>query len=468
MPSADVRTLNRTGLRVAIVGAGPSGLFAAQALTGADAIGQVDLFDRLPTPFGLLRYGVAPDHGNIKLVGDALERVLRHERVEFYGLVDVGVRLPLDDLRAAYDAVILAFGASSDLPLGIPGEELFGSRSGREFVEWYGGHPDAAHQSLAAADSVAVVGVGNVAVDVARVVLKDVDDLSTTDMPQDVLDELGAHREASAYAGGHEVYLIGRRGPQHAAFTTKELRELLDLPGLRVTLSDGALDGIDDEALDRRQRGNIEAIRQAVERPASPADDELLLHLLFWRRPVRMAGDGIVETLVVERTQLVDGVLVGTGEETELPVNLVLRAVGYRGRPFEGVPFDAERAIIPNDAGRVIDPSGAAVPGLYTSGWIKRGPVGVIGTNKPDAAETVASLLADLATAVPKRGTPTAEELLAAHGIPIARFEDWLVIDEYEKALGASQGRVRTKVATWEELTDLALGRAEVGEVAPG
>lgn len=444
---------------MAIVGAGPSGLFAAQALTASDAVSRVDLFERLPTPFGLLRYGVAPDHGNIKLVGDALERVLRHDLVEFYGLVDVGVTLPLEDLRAAYDAVILAFGAGGDLLLNIPGEELHGSRSGREFVEWYGGHPDAAHQSLTGAEAVAVVGVGNVAVDVARVVLKDVSDLATTDMPQDVLDELDAHRDAAE--GGHEVYLIGRRGPQHAAFTTKELRELLELPGLQVTVSEDAFDGIDEASLDRRARANVEALRRAVENSAPATVGGPTLHLLFWRRPVRMTGDGIVESLVVERTTLRDGRLVGTGEETALPVNLVLRAVGYRGTPIPGVPFDDARAVIPNQAGRIVDETGTPIPGLYTSGWIKRGPTGVIGTNKPDAAETVASLLADLAQAPRTADGRTAEDLLTARGLDIARFEDWLAIDAQERALGASLGRARTKVATWDELTDLALGRAD-------
>lgn len=453
------------GLRVAIVGAGPSGLFAAQELAAHEAVERIDLYDRLPTPFGLLRYGVAPDHPNIKLVGDALERVLRHDHVNFYGLVDVGTALPVSELRAAYDAVILSFGAGGDLLLGIPGEELHGSRSGREFVEWYGGHPDAAHQSLEGADAVAVVGVGNVAVDVARVVIKDVAALAATDMPEVVLAELDAHRQG--VPEGHDVYLIGRRGPQHAAFTTKELRELVDLPGLRVSLSEGALDGIDEDALDRRTRANVEAIRKAVERTAAEPDgDGRWLHLIFWHRPVRLLGDGIVEELICERTALVDGRLVGTGEELALPVRLVLRAVGYRGRALPGVPFDEARGVIPNDAGRVLD-EGVPVPGLYTSGWIKRGPSGVIGTNKPDSAETVASLLADLAGASPKRSEKTAERLLAARGLPFAGYQDWLAIDAEERARGAQLGRARTKVATWDELTEIALARA-VADAAPG
>lgn len=458
-PSLSV-TAGDAKLRVAIVGAGPSGLFAAQALTASEAIGRVDIFDRLPTPFGLLRYGVAPDHPNIKQVGDALERVLRHDRVEFYGLVDVGVTLPLDELRYTYDAVILSFGATGDMLLKVPGEELHGSRSGREFVEWYGGHPDAAHQSLTGKDAVAVIGVGNVAVDVARVVLKDVSSLAITDMPQEVLDELDQHRRTASER--HDVYLIGRRGPQHAAFTTKELRELLDLPGLRVTVTDGDLEQVDTAVLDRRTRSNVEAIRDAVERSAaSDGHDGPTLHLMFWSRPVRMTGDGMVEHLVVERTAMVDGLLTGTGEETVLNVGLVLRAVGYRGEPLPGVPFDRERAVIRNQAGRVIDEDGRQVPGLYTAGWIKRGPTGVIGTNKPDAVETVASLLTDLVGTTPKTGRVAAEDLLINHGLAIARFEDWLAIDAEERRLGATQGRARTKVATWDELTDLALGRED-------
>ncbi|MDO5626770.1 MAG: FAD-dependent oxidoreductase [Mobilicoccus sp.] len=439
--------------RVAIVGAGPSGLFAAQALLGQDDVPiEVDIFDRLPSPFGLVRYGVAPDHESIKSVAEALARVFDSPGLRFRGLVTFGEDVTREELNAAYDAVIYAAGASEDLRMNVPGESLPGSRSAREFVAWYSGHPDATPQHLAGVDSAVAVGVGNVAVDVARILVKDAADLAVTDMPQPVLDELGRHTVG-------DVWVVGRRGPHHASFTTKELRELCSLEGVHVTVSAGAFDDIDDADLDRRTRANVAVLREAASREV--ADVRARLHFLFWRRPVALEGTDAVTGLRLERTRLENGRVVGTGEHSVLDAQLVLRAIGYRGVPLPGLPFDLERGIVPNDDGRVTTEDGHVLPREYVVGWIKRGPVGVIGTNKKDAVQTVALLLADL-TADPSGATTTQERALldldahlAARGLHPTTFEDWRRIEAAEATLGEGQGRARTKIEAWSELLDL-------------
>ena len=395
--------------RVAVVGAGPSGIFAAQALIGRDDIDvAVDVFDRLPSPFGLVRYGVAPDHTSIKSVTRSLEKVFESEHVTFYGLVELGRDVHADELRAGYDAVVYAAGASEDARLGIPGEDLPGSRSAREFVAWYSGHPDATPQPLEGARKVVAFGVGNVAVDVARILLADHEHLSATDMPQPVLDELRACQVV-------EVTVVGRRGPEHASFTTTELRELVNLPGVRVTV-DADLASVAAEGLDRRTQGNLEALRTAAARTV--AEPRAHLRLLFWHRPVEILGADRVEGVLLERTAAdAEGRVHGTGEVVRLGADLALRAIGYRGRPLPEVPFDPVRGVIPNAEGRVTDLDGTVQAGEYVVGWIKRGPVGVIGTNKSDAAETVRHLLDDLADA-PASGPPLdVSALLADRGV---------------------------------------------------
>ncbi len=452
--------------RIAVVGAGPAGLFTAQAIAGQDQVDcHVDLYDRLPTPFGLLRYGVAPDHTNIKAVAKALAKVLESPRIGFTGMVEFGRDVAREELLAAYDAVVYAVGSPLDVRLGIPGEDLPGSMSAREFVQWYGGHPDARPQSLAGVTGVAAIGVGNVALDVGRVLAKDHLGLTSTDMPEAVLAELAA-------SPVRDVWIIGRRGPQHAAFTTNELRELTKLDGVRLIVDPAQLEGIDETGLDRRTRTNLDILRQAAQAseldavtdpgvdptPDSPAeaapDSRRRLHLLFWHRPVRLGGDERVESITLERTTLDEaGRVVGTGDFRTLPVQLVLRSVGYRGSALPGVPFDQARGVIPNDEGRVLEAAGGAVcPREYVAGWIKRGPTGVIGTNKSDAAQTVAHLVADLAAAPPHEPSVDVLSLLVARGVRPTTFADWQAIDAAELALGASRGRLRTKLATWEEL----------------
>ena len=432
--------------RVAIVGAGPSGIFAAQALLLAHPGIAVDLYDRLPTPYGLLRYGVAPDHTSIKGVGDALARVFESPDIRFLGLVEFGRDVTRKELLGAYDAVIYAAGASEDAEMAVPGENLPGSESARSFVSWYSGHPDASRFRLTGVRSVVTIGVGNVAVDVSRILCKTAFELSPTDMPDTVLNELRGHVI-------RDVWIVGRRGPEHASFTTPELRELLTLPHVQPVV-DGRLDDIDLTTLERRPRANIEALKVATER--SVPDASLRLHLLFWHRPLEVEGRHRVAGITLERTALDDeGHLVGTGEERAIECELVLRAIGYRGRALAGVPFDEVRGVIPHRLGRVMDARGRVQRREYVVGWIKRGPTGVIGTNKSDAAETVAALIEDLAVE-PQVMLEPAEHMWRRKGLRPTTYDDWMRIDAAESALGGRYGRRRTKIATWPDLLGIA------------
>lgn len=423
--------------RVAIVGAGPSGLFTAGLLARADAEVAVDILDRLPTPFGLLRYGVAPDHASIKAVANTLAAAFESSRVRFCGLVEIGTQVTPAELLGCYDAVVYAIGAALDRRLGIPGEELPGSRSAREFVSWYSGHPDAVAHDLAGLTSAVVVGVGNVAVDVARILLKDPAELSVTDMPDAVLAALQT-------TDVRDLWLVGRRGPAEASFTTAEVRELLGLDGLGVLYERGELPTATD-GLDRRSRNNLDAIAVAV---ADERPHRRRLHLLFNHRPVAILGEDRVDAVRFEST--VDG------SRFEVPTDLVLRSIGYYGVPLPGVPFTDGR--IPNLAGRVCEPDGSIRPHEYAVGWIKRGPVGLIGANKSDATETVASLLADLAVA-DDRPLADPDELLAAKGVRPSTLDDWRRIDSAEIGRGNLRGRERTKIEAWHDLLDLVFGR---------
>ncbi len=449
--------------RVAIVGAGPSGLFAAQALVGQSEVPvQVDLIDRLPCPYGLLRYGVAPDHTSIKSVANALARTFDSDGVRFLGNVEFGRDVSRPDLLAAYDAVVYAAGASEDAQLGVPGEGLPGSRSAREFVAWYSGHPDAPEQDLSGVRVAAVIGVGNVAVDVARVLAKTAESLEVTDMPPGVLAELHRHH-------ADDIHVIARRGPHHAAFTTVELRELVHTPGLQVTVNGDAFDGIPDD-LDRRPKANVEILREAAAK--SVENPRRRLHFWFWRKPIAVEGDLRVEALVLERTRLDEaGKVVGTGETQRLEAQLVLRSIGYRSVALPGVPFDERAAVISNVEGRVVDAAGVVQPREYVVGWIKRGPTGVIGTNKSDASQTVRHLVADLvaarsegsadsaagATGGPAGdgdggGRPDLAAALHSRGHDVVSLDGWRAIDAAEIARGAALGRERTKLDSWPEL----------------
>jgi ferredoxin--NADP+ reductase len=403
-------------LNVAVVGSGPAGLYAAEALVKQAAAlpvpvpVRVDVIDRLPTPYGLVRYGVAPDHKSIKSIAQYLRKVLESPDVRFAGGVHLGEDVTRDDLVSAYDAVIYATGAMRDRRLGIPGEDLPGSYAATDFVNWYCGHPDIGADAFTLdAESVAVIGVGNVAVDVARILARDPHELHATDVPQPVLEALHASKV-------REVHMIGRRGPAHAKFTTKELRELGELPGVEVVVHgdeadlnafDLAGEGIGLVESDRRVRGNLVAITKWAQGAADPSAEPVTgsasghsrrLTVRFWLRPTEILGTERTEGITLERTAIsADGKFGGTGEFETLDAQMVLRSVGYQSVPLPGVPFDSRASVVPNAQGRVLGEDGAPLPGEYVTGWLKRGPTGVIGTNKSDAAQTVRCLLEDLA-----------------------------------------------------------------------
>ena len=467
-------------LQVAVIGSGPAGLYTAEALIKQSAALdeprsiRVDVLDRLPTPYGLVRYGVAPDHKSIKSIAEYLRNVLEHEGVHFIGGVHLGDDISREDLLAAYDAVVYATGAMRDRHMGIPGEDLPGSIAATDFVNWYCGHPDVDPSAFTLdAEAVAVIGVGNVAVDVARILARNPEELRETDVSQPVLEALMASKV-------REVYMIGRRGPAQAKFTTKELRELGELPGVDIAVDASevdltAFDATGESArlaeADRHVRGNYAVISDWAGRP--PAGGARRLTVRFWLKPVEIVGRGAVEGLTLERTRLDEtGRLTGTGERETLDVQMVLRSVGYQSVPLAGVPFDEQSAIVPNEAGRVLGPDGQPLPGEYVAGWLKRGPTGVIGTNKSDAAETVRSLLADLAggpgpgqVQLPRPGllrmpavagdaqaSPLAQ-VLAERGTRHISYADWLRIETAEKELAARLGRgARVKLASKEEI----------------
>ncbi|MEV0822569.1 FAD-dependent oxidoreductase [Nonomuraea rubra] len=413
-------------LHVAIIGSGPAGIYTAEALVkqSAEPV-EVDVIERLPTPYGLVRYGVAPDHTSIKSIANYLRRVLELPQVRFLGGVTLGSDVSVEDLLGVYDAVVYCTGAMVDRKLGIPGEDLPGSVAATDFVNWYCGHPDVdpARFTLDTSE-VAVIGVGNVAVDVVRVLAKTAEELRATDVPHEVLQRLG---ESEVKA----IHMVGRRGPEHAKFTLKELRELGELANADVCVRP-------DEAVvlggdfPRQVQGNIKVLQGWADR--EPVGRPRRLDVRFWLRPVEILGTERVEGLKLERTRLSEeGRVVGTGEFETLPVGMVLRSVGYQSVPLPGVPFSDRTMTVPNEAGRVRDRE-------YVAGWLKRGPTGVIGTNKSDAAETVRTLLADLdgGARVGSRGIDT---LLARRGVRPITYEEWLAIEAAEAELARSLNR---------------------------
>ncbi len=447
-------------LRVAVIGSGPSGIYAAQGLIkrAPDVDGvEVDVIDRLPCPYGLVRYGVAPDHEKIKSITLALRKVLETDGIRFLGNVDVGTDVSMEELHEHYDAIVFAYGAAIDRRLGIEGEELPGSFSATDFVAWYSGHPDTQIDRFTLdAKEVVVVGVGNVAVDVARILAKTHEDLRPTDLPDHVLHVL----EASSVT---DIHVLGRRGPAQAKFTTKELRELGELANADIIVREDEL--ILDEASeqtiekDAGQRRNLEIMRRWAEE--KPSGKPRRIHLRFLVRPDAVLGTDRVEGVVAERTAL-DGTgnVKGTGELETIPAQMLLRSVGYRGQGLAGVPFDERSGTIPHDAGRVLR-DGQPVGGEYVAGWIKRGPTGVIGTNKSDATETIASLIADAPQLrkAPNRDPKALLALLAERGVDVVDWEGWVGIDEAEIALGQTQGRDRVKIAEREILLGHATRR---------
>lgn len=441
--------MERARPRVAVIGAGPSGLYAATTLAASDQDVSVDVIDRLAAPYGLVRYGVAPDHVKMKNVIRVLQRPFgsggTDAEIHFLGNVRIGDGgLPLDELRSHYHAVIHATGCSVDRKLGVPGEDLAGVLGSGVFVGWYSGHPD--HVTLDPPldhPGVAVVGAGNVALDVARVLAKSADEMAETDIPDVVLAALRASRVT-------DVHILVRRGPQHVKFTPAELRQIGELANADVLVHDDGLlaaGARDEHGDDKRMKSNLAMLDEwrANESTGKPRR----IHLRFLRTPVELVGaGGRVSGIVVERNAIVDGRVVGTGERETLDVGLVVPAIGYDAEPIPGLPFDARTGTVPNEGGRVVR-DGEPVPGAYVTGWIKRGPTGVIGTNKADGAETAAAVLADLAS-LPAPAHPDPESVrkaLVDHGIQAVDWTAWLRLDAEEIRLGGVRGNERVKVA---------------------
>ncbi|GED99143.1 FAD-dependent oxidoreductase [Gordonia crocea] len=444
-------------LRVAIVGAGPAGIYAADALMKHDDLKErgvsIDLYERMPAPFGLIRYGVAPDHPRIKGIINALHKVLDKPQVRLLGNIDYGTDITLTDLQAHYDAVIFSTGATDDRGLNIPGVDLERSYGAGQFVAWYDGHPDFPRTWPLDEEKVAVIGVGNVALDVARVLAKTGDELLPTEIPANVYEGLKANKAI-------EVHVFGRRGPAQAKFTPLELKELDHSPNIEVIVNPEDIEYDEGSAVARRSSKITDQVatiieNYAIREPKQGAIHKLFLH--FFENPVEILGeDGKVVGLRTERTEL-DGTgnVQPTGKTTDWDVTAIYRAVGYLSDNLPEIPFDHAAGVIPNEAGRVFD-EGAHLSGLYTTGWVKRGPVGLIGHTKGDANETVECIVEDLHNDALGSPESPAEEaivaLLESRGIPFTTWDGWYRLDEHERSLGAAEGRERIKVVERDEM----------------
>jgi ferredoxin/flavodoxin---NADP+ reductase len=450
-------------LRVAIVGAGPSGFYAAEhILKDGDLHAQVDLFDRLPTPFGLVRGGVAPDHPKIKSVIRVYEKTAARGGFRFFGNVKVGHDIEVEDLERLYHAIVYTVGCETDRQLGITGEDLPGSHAATAFVGWYNAHPDYADEEFdLSCERAVVIGNGNVAMDVARMLALTETELRQTDTADHAIEVLDRSQI-------REIVVLGRRGPAQAAFTNPEIKELGEMEDAdvvvdkrEVELDPASAAYLESEEADKTTRVNVETLREFSQREPQGKPKRIVLR--FLASPVEIKGEGKVESVVIGRNELVEegGTLRAkdTGEREELACGLVLRSVGYTGVPIEGVPFDQRRGLILNEGGRVLDSHDAGhKTGHYTAGWIKRGPSGVIGTNKKDALETVQHLFEDVSTQKllqPESPDASAvESLLAERSVRYVSFEDWQTIDQAEVGRGEPHGRPRVKFVRVEEMLE--------------
>jgi ferredoxin--NADP+ reductase len=452
-------------LRVAIVGSGPAGFYAAEHLLKRDDVAvEVDMFDRLPTPFGLVRFGVAPDHPKIKSVIRVYEKTAARDGFQFFGNVEIGKDVTVAELEERYHAIVSAYGTAMDRRLGIPGEDLPGSHAATEFVAWYNAHPDFAdHEFDLSTKRVVVIGNGNVAADVARMLALPRAELDITDTADHAIDQL-------ASSGVEEIVVLGRRGPAQAAFTNPEVRELGELTDAdividpsEVELDEASRAYIESDDCDPTNRRNVEIFTEFAHREPEGKPKRLVMR--FGCSPIEIKGDGRVESIVIGHNELVDdgsGRISArdTGEREELECGLVLRSIGYLGTGLEGIPFDASRGLSPNDSGRVVDPdSGEPVAGHYAVGWIKRGPSGVIGTNKKDANETVQAIFEDLAAGrIPDRAEPAQPiaELLDERDGKHVTYMGWQAIDAAEVGAGEPHGRPRVKFCRVHDMIEAA------------
>ncbi len=448
-------------LRVAIVGAGPAGIYAADILTKSDADVTVDLIERDPTPFGLIRYGVAPDHPRIKEIIKALKRVMSNDAIRFFGNVAYGDDLKLEQLRTFYDAVVFATGARRDRDLDIPGIDLHGSYGAADFVYWYDGHPDVSREwdFQPHAESVAVLGVGNVGLDIARILAKTADELLVTEIPDNVYE--GLKKNAAK-----DVHVFARRGPAQVKFTPMELRELSHSPNIDVIVhpegfefDEGSMDAI---RASKSQKLVVDVLTKYL--ATEPSGAAHRIHIHFCQNPVEVLGeDGRVVGLRTEITEL-DGTgnVRGTGEFKDWPVQAVYRAIGYYSDQLAGLPFDTNAGVVPNDGGHVLEIDGSPLPGAYVTGWIKRGPIGLIGHTKSDANQTVTMLLEDFEAGRLDAPEQPEREAFDRHldslGLPYTTWEGWERLDEHELGLGESHEhqRERVKVVPREDMVRIA------------
>lgn len=445
-------------MRVAVVGAGPAGIYASDLLIKSDTEVSVDLYERMPAPFGLIRYGVAPDHPRIKGIIRSLHNVLDRPELRLLGNIEIGKDITVDEMREYYDAIIFSTGATADRHLAIPGSDLPEFYGAGQFVGFYDGNPDFSRDWDLSAENVAVIGVGNVALDIARILAKTADELKVTEIPDNVYDTLAQNR-------AKVVHMFGRRGPAQAKFTPKELKELDESPTIEVIVNpeDIDYDAASEDA--RRSSKSQDLVCQILEsyamREPKGAPHKLYIH--FLESPVEVLGeDGHVTGIKTERMELTgDGNVRGTGEFTVWKSEAVYRAVGYRSDPITNVPFDDENAVIPNDGGHVLDPeTREPVPGLYATGWIKRGPIGLIGNTKSDAKETTDMLLADWAAGTlptaTRRDPEDVTAMLESRGIAVTTWDGWYRLDAAERALGEAEGRERKKIVEWDEMVQHA------------
>lgn len=439
-------------LKVAVIGAGPAGIYASDILVkNTDGNVEIDLIEQMPAPFGLIRYGVAPDHPRIKGIVTSLHRVLDTRQIRLLGNVHIGRDLTIDDLRNHYDAVVFATGAVGDRIPTLPGTELEGVHGAGEFVGFYDGNPRFNRDWDLSAKQVAVVGVGNVGLDVARILAKTGDELLVTEIPDNVYESLKKNQADT-------VRIFGRRGPAQAKFTPQELKELDHSDTINVTVDPEDIDYDEASEQARRDSKSQDLVCQLIENYAirEPKQAPHTLQIHFFENPVEIVGDnGKVSAIKTERTQLTgDGNVRGTGKITEWPVQAVYLATGYRSDAIADVPFDDKKHVIPNDGGHVLDaPGGQPVTGLYTTGWIKRGPVGLIGNTKSDAKETIDMLLTDAANGT--LNAPTAgdiTELLNEKNIEFTTWDGWHALDAAERAQGEPEGRERKKIVEWEDM----------------
>ena len=438
-----------TDLRVAVIGAGPAGIYASDLLAKQGV--NIDLFEQMPAPFGLIRYGVAPDHPRIKGIIASLHRVLDTPTIRLLGNIHIGEDITIAQLHEYYDAVLLATGAVADRDLDIPGENLNGSYGAADFVGFYDGNPRFHRTWNLTATHIAIIGVGNVALDISRILAKTANELHTTEIPDNVYQTLKTNQAT-------HIHIFGRRGPAQAKFTPLELKELDHSPSINVVVDPEDIDYDEASIAARHASKSQDLVCQTLEQYAmrEPKDAPHTLHIHLFENPVEILGeDGNVVGLRTERMEL-DGTghVQGTGKFTEWPVQAVYRAVGYRSEAITAVPFDHGTAVIPNDGGHVVDPAGEVVPGVYVTGWIKRGPVGLIGNTKSDAKETTDMLIADALAGrlTPRTATGDITEYLEAQGIPYTTWDGWHKLDAHERSLGSAEGRERKKVVEWDEM----------------